>query len=566
MFKIKLFKTGLALALLFMNIHAKAVESTTAAPIYFGIYPESIEVAYGATAQTFELQFYVVNQSSSSYNLSGFTLTPVNPPSPHPITVTSYTTDCGGVLKPAGSTGVCNVYAHIEAQNLSGSPINYNFQLTYGARGTVLKAPTFPISFATGAADATKNRTMNFVNNCAYDVWFGITSGAIDAITPNPAIQPADPKSCLVDTDCYPGSKCLEVQPTPLLKHCLWDSPAPTMGTFKLSSGGGSNSVQFPFYDNGIETIWNGGVGARVGCDDMGATPCKIADCGAAPNSGDACPVPSSFANPATQAEFTFLGKIASVTNVSGYPSSDTYDITVINGVTVPTAMEPTTAAWGGASDPYTCGGPGRITQTSTLGACEWFNQAAESADYVWVDTDSTGGTCNPTACNMGQTCGHTVVGQTVSAAQVCGTQLGYLTRDAVCAIDKDFGAPFNCDTTVNQGGTDYTLAQIYGCSSGDFKNSCYSAGATAACCGCQDWWDLGVTVPEAKTQSCGGLVNSYWKTYLLDTDALVWLKELCPTAYVYPFDDASSTFSCQALDSSNVNVVDYTVTFCPTT
>lgn len=540
-------------------------------PIFYGVYPVSIQVPYGADATDpfdYELEFYIVNQTKSTYTLSDFAVVEVSGSGTNPLSVRSFTTNCDRKLNPSGSAGVCTINANIRVTNNSGNNRKYRFHFKYtaGRKKAQLNSPEFTVSFATGNQLNAASRTMTFVNNCTYDVWLGVTSGAVDAIHPNTAIKPADPKSCLIDDDCYPGSTCKVVQATPELKHCLWDNPAPAGNVYHLTANNGTGPVNvvFPAYDNGITTAWNGGVGGRVGCSDVDATACTIADCGANP-SGTACPVPSSFANPATQAEFTFLTQNPVVTANSGYPSVDTYDITIINGVTVPTSMKPTTVAWGGADAPYTCAEPGGVAQVSTLGNCQWFNRAAQTADYVWVDTDDAGGTCNPTACNDGnQTCGHTVVGATVSAAQVCGTQLGYLTRDTVCAIDADFGSPFDCGTEVEQGGTKYTLAEIYGCSAGDFKNSCYSAGATDACCGCRNWWEDGVTVPESKTQSCGDLLNTYWKTYLLDTDALVWLKELCPTAYIYPFDDASSTFTCSDLDNSNRNVVDYTVTFCP--
>ena len=40
-------------------------------------------------------------------------------------------------------------------------------------------------------------------------------------------------------------------------------------------------------------------------------------------------------------------------------------------------------------------------------------------------------------------------------------------------------------------------------------------------------------------------------------------MKKACPTAYTYPFDDMSSTFTC-ANYVDGVNQVDYEITFCP--
>ena len=43
----------------------------------------------------------------------------------------------------------------------------------------------------------------------------------------------------------------------------------------------------------------------------------------------------------------------------------------------------------------------------------------------------------------------------------------------------------------------------------------------------------------------------------------LKWLKAACPSAYTYPFDDMSSTFTCSNY-VGGVNSVNYQVTFCP--
>ena len=43
----------------------------------------------------------------------------------------------------------------------------------------------------------------------------------------------------------------------------------------------------------------------------------------------------------------------------------------------------------------------------------------------------------------------------------------------------------------------------------------------------------------------------------------LLWLKQACPSAYTYPYDDMSSTFTCRKM-INNVNSVNYQVAFCP--
>lgn len=40
-------------------------------------------------------------------------------------------------------------------------------------------------------------------------------------------------------------------------------------------------------------------------------------------------------------------------------------------------------------------------------------------------------------------------------------------------------------------------------------------------------------------------------------------MKKACPTAYTYPYDDMSSTFTCKNV-IDGVNSVNYEITFCP--
>jgi hypothetical protein len=88
-----------------------------------------------------------------------------------------------------------------------------------------------------------------------------------------------------------------------------------------------------------------------------------------------------------------------------------------------------------------------------------------------------------------------------------------------------------------------------YGCTSG--ISSCYAQGAPDTCCGCVDWWTVGVPVPPAPvTQTC---VNHNPEWQALMQPRLTWLKAACPSCYVFPFDDmvglflfAATLFKCR--------------------
>ncbi len=389
---------------------------------------------------------------------------------------------------------------------------------------------TITISF-TPVASGTGNRTINFINQCPFPVWFGFISGA----TPNRN------GACNSDADCYPGSTCVNRGGGG--NQCFWKTPVPANNNFQLGPNGGTNSVQIPIYKGGLNYIWSGAVAGRTNCTAAG---CETADCGAG---GGACPPGRGFVQPATQAEFTF-----------GMTSPDYYDVEIINGVNIPVSMEPI----GGprnANDPYICGGGGLVNPTPGMGACSW-NLIPPSVEYVWVRPG--GNACNSNAdCGGGDKCGLSFnPGRAAPFAKTCGKQLGYWTADQVCGAQNTFGAPFNCQQPLPPPMNNLNLTNLYGCT---VVGSCYQPGANNTCCGCANWDKVGVNVPPGPlTQQCVNS-NPTWMNSVLPT--LRWLKQACPSVYTYPYDDMSSTFMCTIMKNNGgtqVNSVDYNITFCP--
>ncbi|MBX3708650.1 MAG: hypothetical protein KIT56_05535 [Gammaproteobacteria bacterium] len=536
------------------------------ATLFFGIQPTAIKVSYGAAAQHFNLQFYIVNNAPQAQTLSNFQLVPTNPSTNNPITINGYTSTCNNIIPAQGPNGVCNIFVQITAQgnqltNTSISPITYQFSLQYGARKITLSSNPFTISFATGTLIEGLSRTFTFLNKCSYPVWLGIASGATDSIKPDPSTSPLDTKSCVTDSDCYPGSQCIQVQTTPtVLKHCFWINPAPSSDNYELPAGNGETTVSFPVYDNGIDTIWSGGVAGRTHCTSDG---CDTGDC---TGGIGACPPGQGFSAPVSTAEFTLLNNnpIVYSTTPNNNTDVDTYDVTVINGITVPISMTPTNGTWGNSTAPYTCGTPGALSANAPLGACAW-SFTPPSNDYIWVQYMDSPTACTTNSnCTAPQVCGLSFNPSAAAGSKItktCGTFLGYWTADAVCAKDPQHNtAPFTCTLPV-QG--PLTFADLLGCSTGDLSQSCYSTGAVNTCCGCVDWNTVGAVVPTPPiTQACNA-INPTWTTNAQPT--LLWLKTACPTVYTYPFDDASSTFTCQTLNEQQINTTNYTITFCPT-
>ena len=381
------------------------------------------------------------------------------------------------------------------------------------------------ISFS--SINAQSGRTITFVNNCSYPVWFATSGGAVQGKLSG--------TQCNTNNDCYEGATCTQ---TGTIKQCFWTNPIPTNRNFALTANGGTNQVTLPIYNDGLANIWSGVIGGRTNCVNG---VCQTADCG---NANGACSSGQGLAQPATQAEFTF--------SLNGL---DFYDVEVINGVNIPISITPNLSAPENNTNPYSCGSPGAAAQSSSslLGACSW-SFTPPSNDYIWVT--SGGSACtelsdctSPSVCGLSFNAGNAQLFQ-----KTCGTPLGYWTADQICTIDQNYGAPFNCAQAASN---NLTLWNLYACIG---LGSCYGSDSSD-CCGCVNWNTIGIDVPPAPYTAQCGSSNADWVGNAQPT--LTWLKSACPTAYVYPFDDPSSTFTCSSMEN-NVNTLNYTITYCP--
>jgi len=153
-----------------------------------------------------------------------------------------------------------------------------------------------------------------------------------------------------------------------------------------------------------------------------------------------------------------------------------------------------------------------------------------------------------------------------------CGTFGGWWTADDLCgAVNVALSnvGPIGCVDDISQG-HDYlpstTMQNLFGWVS-TYPVSCYTSGATQSCCGCatdpnnldyqgtqlSDFWPSDVTgEPNGECASS----NDVWVDQIQPW--LANLKEACPTAYTYPYDDKTSTFQCQ---NGTSNTMPYKVT-----
>jgi len=183
---------------------------------------------------------------------------------------------------------------------------------------------------------------------------------------------------------------------------------------------------------------------------------------------------------------------------------------------------------------------------------------------------------CNAQSdCPAGQFCGTQLVpglGSSTLSPQVylqqCGSFEGWWTADDFCGNANNLigpsGSPvLNCGGRITDGDSNNTnIASLFGCNGasstaqgGNPANeaSCYNASAspTAACCGCAtDSLNPLATLWPTATGSCANN-NATWASSVQPW--LANLKQACPTAYSYPFDDFTSTFQCQAQGATNL-------------
>jgi len=311
---------------------------------------------------------------------------------------------------------------------------------------------------------------------------------------------------------------------------CFYVNPVPNNRNYAISPNGGTNSITFPNYGNTF--VWSGNIGACT------AETCE--------RSADICyETGCSVINgaPQTRAEFTLPFK-----------GADFYDVTVINGLNLGVSITPDTNNLS-PSRPYDCGSAGGAKSTTGTSDCSWsFNPP--DVHYNWVIPNGLRCTTNADCTTPGTVCGLSYnIGQSPIFSLSCGRRVGYWTDNQICGIDRLYG---NCASPLPSPNSGNIVWNLMACNEG--IPSCYQNGATTNCCGCQDWQNVIPGVP-ASTEKCISS-NPNWFTYVYQ--GLLWMKQGCPTAYTYPYDDVSSTFVCSEFDANGINSLDYTIKWCP--
>lgn len=393
-------------------------------------------------------------------------------------------------------------------------------------------------------------RTISFENKCDFPVWYSFHGGALGG-SPN-----CPTAACPTGTSCDTTTHA-----------CFWDNPAPLTGTIELAATTGVATSVIPFNSGTDPAIqWSGVISASLRCD-AGRADCMVSPCGNSDGAAS-CAVGQGFIGPTTQAEVTF--------NIS---EADAYDVEVINGFTIPIAMTPGSHT---QADGYSCGiAAGYTAVPDTFGSCDWDTATPPSTQYYTIVT--SGGSTNSADCTGNEIYGIAINLGPDTVTQSCGYFLGFWTADQVCGLHPTQGGAvesyFQCLTPIGgpypSGSNFYDLMK---CSvpKGDTTppfNSCYLTYTAAQqsqipqCCGCMDWWTISGIGANPNSQSCTKptktqpQTSAQWNNTI--QSMVQWLKKACPSAYVYTFDDKTSSFTCTNNLPNTSNTTNYTITFC---
>lgn len=491
--------------------------------------------------------------------------------------------NCSGQTLTPGQS--CTIMASV----IPNPPINA------GGLTVTASVSTGGVSPATGSTSATTVRSNNhpthhilFVNQCPFDVWYGVANGNGSAC-PGTACQSPDPNLAANPTGAPASAYHLAAQTVNV-------APA----TIDLSASSYQNGAFWP----------------RTGCTmQNGQFNCATGTCQTMPNSAT-CLSPSGGGTGPVQPQSPFTKFEATLVSTPG--GDGVYDVSIINGMTVPVEVKAFGPSTGNtASTVYNCSGAGSLLQPATnsaLGNCSWnFDPGSTipiqsiNSDFYWVTPGADNGCANSINCGMSysqypQTNGNSP--GPINRRQ--GNFLGFnpLVNDAGYtsvsnwgtknlfhhygmdiqipgippSMDNDYGTELVNGTNIILPNNTYAaynvLLSIPGVTDNGSLNSCYQVANSyfEHCGGCIDWL---ITLPST---ACGAGSSNYqsgwnadWLTNPISApvgnytpyQAIQWLKQGCPTAYSYQFDDPSSSFQCNA-DNGTQLLTSYQVTFCP--
>ncbi|MDP3559313.1 MAG: thaumatin family protein [Legionellaceae bacterium] len=560
---------------------ATAQKSATISSANPGCTVVHAEVGSNIPSQTFlysdnVVQFIIQNECTTQSTLLGTVQVTA---SSGAQAIVALKDQCSNQLLTAGSS--CSVYASVTPTALtSNMQINALVPVVGGSHASA------STSAAVVASTAAPQHKLRFVNQCPFAVWYGISNGQGTVANPSPP-----PATITYSPDPTPGAATGASADAYLLQPLLTGvAPVPT-------------DLLVTEYLNGV--LW-----PRTGCAMVaGALQCETGMCNTLTNSGTCVVATDTASIPQPVPPYTKI----EMTIVAGAGGDGVYDVSLVNGMNVPTeikAMGPVDTS--SAVYPFNCTGTGAIIQPvystsnpNTLGACSWtFNaqgiSGIDPATVSWVSPGAQDGCANTAACTTaGEVCGTAFssialpAGYSTPINRRCGDFIGYWSLQDFTGYTSslqwgagfdlfdlyDMSTPMSTISTHvpgygNVGGAPAEFWAMLSCKVTD--NSSLGSGyqpltvnpLPANACGCENW-NTSTVAPTAVTKQCfPNTQNNDWLatsgTSITAFNAILWLKQACPTAYSYPFDDASTSFSCTEGAGGVPLVTDYQVTFCP--
>lgn len=349
---------------------------------------------------------------------------------------------------------------------------------------------------------------------------------------------PSNAQSCRSPRDCSDSSTFCYAPDGNAAGFCM---PVPQNGNNWPLSAQTSTAVCVP-------TPWAGRFWARTNCaaDPSGQFFCDVGQCLGQDGKFDRnCAL--SGVNAPTVAEMFFPTFDGS--------SNDFYDISMVDGATIAIQLAPLSSTYDMTNPNARDAGACPTTQT-----CQQLHQ---SPDWVCDTTQnkcvniyqcaSPGCVSNCNSYGYGallpsNTC--TWSGDLAVPKSTCPVELQMLNSGGTyvgCQSPKDACTAASPDPVLSCS----TNTPLFGCT-GTYAQPCYYNGGNNTCCGCPTW------APECADPDSGN--NATWQSVAAPYYQV--FKNLCPTAYTFPFDDKTSTFTCIA-KTAETNV-DYTLTFCP--
>lgn len=529
------------------NITATA-SGYTVAPAVIMVSPNPVpgSISFGNTSLNASVS-QSVSVSLVLKNSSGISNQIVNLSSANPAIATVSPSSCSLSSTPGNRTCLVTITA-----NESGST-----KINATSSGYTIA----PVNI-TVAGQGVYSRTFKFINNCSQPVWFGSTGGATNSLINGNDSRSTACAPSLADAVCPSGSTCRNSGDAGYI--CYFNPLQPTNNNFKIESGT-SMVIGIPSssYDPANDYVWSGNTFGRQQCNEATGS-CVVASCTTESGSMQCL---DGASPPVTLAEITML---------RGNP--DSYDISIINGINTGMEFGPNNTIYTSGQTPYNCGTAGSVaTETSagfSIPGSSWQFHASGSSGitdvyFNWVSGDGSASACTTDSqCSSPMVCGYTTnaivsLGGALPVANyklTCGARMGYWSAAQIWFYNESMtnNTPFGFNNT--QSGSSYTNGDIFACRTPPFQSGYNPQGAGASdICGCTNW--DGIASPSGQCIES----SPYWLNAVLPN--ITWMKQGCPSCYAYPYDDKSSSYTCDsAIPGSGVsNAANYTVTFCPT-